>query len=599
MEQGDLPGLVSDDILRSQVRGHSAPSCNDQRFLASLEDSLTSTTLNPYPILTVCSPSGLEAVAVGEPELTSESGSSDPVAAPGVGTPHGAQYILHSGAPSERSPDTRPSQSREAAGQSSDKMEQTAASEEVANRNSRTVGNACSSNMAGDKTPPNSPSQASNSFSFQSQTASSEKKKNVSGFSRNISNPALREKTRTKLEDVFSRVEMFRSVAVPYPNALCNESVGETEPHRAKDDGKQTEPPTHSSNSKPQPGSSNKIQSDAGPATATAVRQSNPEQAQTKDPPGDDRAAGSQGTRQPVRSSITLARAFVPSTSQINQMYGLPGLGSNPLPPTSIFSNRLNPFEDSDEVDTEEEPVHRACEQGTSPSEAQEHSAPLFSSIQARGLPERAAPAAPARADAKTLSSKTKSWWRRPQVTPGTGQQPVPARRSQEKREAANKRSLFGQSVTLGVMRKLGMGKSAPSPTDRQPGGWSDPGTDIEQTNVLPQVRGGPEIVTKTNQAPKSAVRVVNGVRVTGSSLRSGTVGSNHQAAVSPRQQQQQQQQLVECLECSCSLYHSHHFPGQPVNRDVLVRVERREDAIMTSLRLEEAAVQNKDQVRF
>ena len=163
-------------------------------------------------------------------------------------------------------------------------------------------------------------------------------------------------------------------------------------------------------------------------------------------------------------------------------------------------------------------------------------------------------------------------------------------------------------------MRKLGMGKNASKTAQAQ---WnnmaraqeeyqkSHRGIESAVAPVLSNKNTAPaassSAIAKSKNSDSGTVRIVNGVRVTGSTTRrSLDYGAPGRAAPKgPRQADRSAECSGESLECSCSLYHSHHFPGQPVNRDVLARVERREDAIMASLRMEEETMQHKDMVRL
>ncbi|GFR90182.1 hypothetical protein ElyMa_000811000, partial [Elysia marginata] len=705
-------------IAQSRGRHSPLLPCRDQLFTASIEESLNSTTSEHYPILTVCDPSSPESAetvtttALGVKVHSTPGATAQGFTAyntPGAtaqgftvhntsgATAQGFTAYNTPGAETERGRDetgvdpslhistthTRPAAvdtghtgetgSPQAARQTQADLSVVASAGGLSGSCSNsmenfTYGSVPQSNEAmgnpfepgcggrigaGDKTLPNSPLVDANSPACKNQSSTSEKKDN-SGFSRNISNPALREKARAKLDDIYSRADMFRSVALPYhiPSASEDSAKDRT---KAAPSGTSEDPTTSKTFTKKlQPNSLPQFMKDSPlspsknsfTATKGAIRPSSSaaicsdlEQAAkpvTSATPA-LRAPDANGPRQPVRSSITLARAFVPPTSQLTQMYGLPGLDSNPLPPSSLFSsNRLDSLEYSDEREDKEDltytlAVARDTKREIYPK-APQNTVQFCSTPQNSGLPiSNTDPETEARVVVPHVPPpKTKSWWQKSSPTrQSVPQNSVLAFNSTAKREQpTTKRFQFGQSVSLGVMRKLGMAKSPPtSPVGKQATGWTSniPGRAPvgEQTSKQrqPVTTGSDKVAapvlvskaattaTKTTAAtspsntksPTSSVRVVNGVRVTGNSRRRENSGVNRtapsaSAALTGQQRRaDSKEEGSGSLECSCSLYHSHHIPGPPVNQDVMARVERREDAIMASLRMEEEALQNKD----
>ncbi|GFN91990.1 ankyrin-2 [Plakobranchus ocellatus] len=665
INQPNLFDLIADGVLtRDTARGqpHSIDaltreSCVEQNLSHSLDDSAGSLTQHPYPALTPYNASRTEEyIAPGTLiALNTDSEEDCPVA--DIPSPGGLRYCRGGPLP-DRSLNITPGSELKADGRCRMEVLATPCCPQGYNRviNQETSCNGrCAANIPNlkssykesdhkDIAPPKSPPCVSNT-----ESSSMQKK---SEFSRNISNPALRDKTRAKLEDAFNRAQMFRSVALPHLNGATSEAIGKSESNIAAEPSmptkvftKMIQPPSPSA---PNGDFFNISKNDPNAKTATKDSNNLPKTNSSLEQahPGGPMSNSSKATRKSTLtgpSSITLARAYLPQASGQTQMYGLPGLDiCSPPPGAALGSNRLNPFDNncSDGSYDDDDNFHN--NDGVNDFLKRDFTSSDFKADQVRAHFQ----ASPVKANTggdypdetlpKPSVKNTFSWTGRRKSSSVSsrespvknlmfGQSVIPTRESQSKgisidrpvtpqRKSPSKGRLFGQSVTVGVMRKLGMGKKATTPTPPQGQQTARPGSrtqdKIPQGSGTDKTLGGtPSNIQKASDVQSgtsgstrshgSAPRIVNGVRVTGSSRAISGTGSSQDTEAGPERHGGQpfadRSERRENLECSCSFYHSHVFPGEPVNRDVLARLERREDAIMLSLRQEEEHMLNRD----
>ena len=413
LEQGDLPGLAADDLVGAQTRGRHSPQIwlDQHRFSASLDESLVSEASGHYPILTVSGPHSLDC---GETSETDSALVARPAVIDSLNT---------------RTPSTRAARVQEGAGRTTDgifhaghhdllgtsfqQKPQSASGDELSvssgqermkpsfvggsggmsqvaqyssNRGNAMAGDTVNSNSkhqggggggAGHgfvaRTPPLSPSVLRKDLNQETRFFPYSETETKSRYSKNISNPAFRDRTRAKLEENTARVDMFRSVTLPPRSSPSIEVVGKYELSRPKpalkksnSDSSASSSNQNTSSKRLQPAPSSPFERNKAISNVTKAFPKIPSSSSMSEEPENiqpaqslamsSRARDVQDSRKVVRSSITLARALTPSPGQVQQMYGLPGLDSSPLPPNSLFSNRLNPFSDSaDDVDIEVE----------------------------------------------------------------------------------------------------------------------------------------------------------------------------------------------------------------------------------------------------